>query len=341
MKVAVLYNVDWTSDLSDYTARADVEKTAHAVAAAVAAADGHRAELVPVVGRSLEFVGTLDRMKPDAVFNLCETLDGIAANEALIPALLEFLRLPYTGSGVLALATALRKDRTKELLRLRGVPTPKAVVLNRATATKLPFPFPAIVKPNSEDGSLGIHSGSVVRTKAELKRQALKVLRTYGGSALVEQYIEGRELIVPLLEQVAGTREFVPLPMSEIDFSAMPAHLPRIVTYRAKWEEDSDEYRGSTTRLAPRLSAALAKRVTAAARHAFAALDCRGYARVDMRIGKRGEVFVIDVNPNCDLSPAGGFFRAAKAAGLSYADMVKKLLSLASLTPARDLAPGR
>jgi D-alanine-D-alanine ligase len=281
------------------------------------------------VGSSLQFVDELRALKPKVVFNLCETLDGVAANEALIPAMLEFLHVHYTGSGVLTLATALRKDRTKELLRSRGVPTPKAIAYDVVPSGRLPFPFPAIVKPNSEDGSLGIHSGSVVRTLPELRKQAKALLRTYGGSVLVEQYVEGREIIVPLLEQVPGSRDYVPLAMSEIDFSAMPAHMPKIVTYRGKWEEDSDDYRGSTTRINPKLSATLKKRIEKAARGAFEALDCRGYGRVDMRVSKKGEPFVIDVNPNCDLSPAGGFFRACKAAGMSYADMVMKLVAQA------------
>lgn len=329
MKVAVLYNVDWTPDLDDFTARADVEKTAHAVAAAIASEKGHHAELVPVQGRSLAFIDKLEKMKPNAVFNLCETLDGNAQNEALIPALLDFLKLPYTGSGVLTLATALRKDRTKELLRARGVSTPEAVAYSAVPSGKLPFAFPAIVKPNSEDGSLGIHSGSVVRTHADLKARAKALLRLYKGSVLVEQFIDGREIIVPLLEQAPGSRDFVPLPFSEIDFSEMPAHLPRIVTYEGKWVEDSDDYRGSTTRVSPKLPAALSKRIMQTAREAFIALECRGYGRVDMRIDKKGVPFVIDVNPNCDLSPGGGFFRAAKAAGMSYADMVMKLVAQA------------
>jgi len=329
MNIAVLYNVDYSPESADYAARADVEKTAHAVAAAIGSADGHKAKLVPVVGASLDFVHVLRAVKPAVVFNLCETLDGVAANEAMIPALLEFLKLRYTGSGVLTLATALRKDRTKELLVSRHVPTPKSATYASVPTRRLPFTFPAIVKPNSEDGSLGINSGSVVRTTAELRKQCKELLRTYGGSVLVEQYIEGREIIVPLLERVPGSRDYVSLPLSEIDFGQMPAHLPKIVTYSGKWEEDTDDYRGSTTRLNPKLSLALRTRIEKAARGAFEALECRGYGRVDMRVSKRGEPYVIDVNPNCDLSPGGGFFRACKASGMSYADMVMKLVALA------------
>jgi D-alanine-D-alanine ligase len=325
MKAAVLYNVDYDEGEDDYAARADVEKTAHAVASAIESKKGDEAVLVPVVGRTFDFVEKLRSFEPNVVFNLCESLAGEAENEALIPALLDFLRIPYTGSSVLTLCTALRKDRTKELLVARAVPTPRAHVFG----AKMSLTLPVIVKPNSEDGSLGIHRGSVVSTLPALRKQAKALLSAYGGTVLLEEFVSGREIIVPLLERKASSGEFEPLPLSEIDFSHMPEHLPKIVTYAAKWEEGTDEYRGSTTRLNPALKPALRKKVMAAAQAAFFALDCRGYARVDMRVSESGEPYVIDVNPNCDLSTSGGFFRACKAAGMTYADMVAKIIALA------------
>jgi D-alanine-D-alanine ligase len=324
--IAVLYNVDYTPEQGDYEARADVEKTAHAVAAAIDAADDYAATLIPAAGRSLDFIDKVQALKPAVVFNLCETLDAVAGNEPLIPALLELLRIPYTGNGVLTLATAVRKDRTKALLLALGIPTPAARVFSEVPRQKPELAFPAILKPNAEDGSLGISPSSVVHDLAAFKKQAKDLFKTYKQPVLAEEYVEGRELIVPLLEDGAGG--FEELPMSEIDFARMPKELPRIVTYRGKWDAGSDEYRGSTTRVNPTLKPALKKRVAEVARGAFAALECRGYARVDLRVSQAGEPFVIDVNPNCDLSPQGGFFRACKTAGLSYADMVSKLIAL-------------
>jgi D-alanine-D-alanine ligase len=143
---------------------------------------------------------------------------------------------------------------------------------------------------------------------------------------LVEKYISGREINVPLLEGHA-------LPWSEIDFSTMPKDLPPIITYLGKWDEQSAEYLGSMPRLAPQLTPALTAAIREAAAGAFAALECRGYARVDLRVDASGQPFVIDLNPNCDLSPQGGFFKAVQAAPLSYADMVLHIAQLALGSP--------
>jgi D-alanine-D-alanine ligase len=325
-KIVVLYNVDYSPELSDYEARADVEKTAHAISSAIAASDDYETELVAVEGRSLEFIGKLQAIKPAGVFNMCETLDGVAANEVFVPALLDLLRIPYTGNGALTLATAVRKDRTKALLKARDIPTPQAKTYRDVPRQKPEFGFPAILKPNNEDGSLGISPSSVVHDLPAFKEQTKALFKAYKQAVLAEQFIEGREIIVPLLEDGAGG--FETLPMSEIDFSAMRKDLPRIVTYRGKWDANSDEYRGSTTRVNPVIKPALKNRIAEVARGAFVALECRGYARVDLRVSEAGEPYVIDVNPNCDLSPHGGFFRACKTAGLSYADMVLKIVAL-------------
>lgn len=324
-RIVVLYNVDYTPGAVDYEARADVEKTAHAVAAAVDASDELVAELIPVEGRSFAFVDKLQRLAPAAVFNLCESLDGMASHEALIPAVLDYLRIPYTGSGVLTLAVALQKNRTKELLLARGIATPRAIAVTAPPRVAPDFGFPCIVKPNSEDGSLGITAKSVVYDLKSLKRQVKEVHGLYQASVLIEQYIEGREIIVPLLQSESG---FEQVPMSELDFSDMPKDLPRILTYRGKWETGSDEYRGSVPRPNPVLKPALKQAISSAAIAAFAALGARGYARVDLRVSKGGKPYVIDFNPNCDLSPGGGFFKACKAAGMSYSDMVLKLIAV-------------
>ncbi len=217
-KIVVLYNVDYSPGLADYEARADVEKTAHAVSAAIAASDDYETELVAVAGRSLDFIAKLEAIKPAAVFNMCETLDGVAANEVFVPALLDLLRIPYTGNGSLTLATAVRKDRTKALLKALGIPTPEAKMYREVPRQKPEFGFPAILKPNNEDGSLGISPSSVVHDLPAFKQQTKALFTAYKQAVLAEQFIEGREIIVPLLEDGAGG--FETLPMSEIDFSA-------------------------------------------------------------------------------------------------------------------------
>jgi D-alanine-D-alanine ligase len=177
---------------------------------------------------------------------------------------------------------------------------------------------------------VGIASASVVHTPEALIARLRHVLDTYRQPALVEQFIEGREINVSILEQPgAGGSEPQVLPLHEIDFGEMPADRPRIVSFEGKWVEASPEFRG--TRPVPcALDAALQARVAQTALAAFRALDLRDYGRVDLRLDTEGRPWVIDVNPNCDLSSdGGGFARAARAAGLSYSDLVLRLLALA------------
>ena len=189
------------------------------------------------------------------------------------------------------------------------------------------LPFPVIVKPSREDASVGIYSESVVTTVAAQTARIAHVIAQYRQPALVERYIEGREIYVSLLGRPGAEPQV--LPFFEIDFSALPPDRPRIVSFEGKWVESSVEYAG-TKPVPCVLPEALQNRVAAAARGAFEALELRDYGRVDIRLDAEGIPYVIDVNPNCDLShQAGGFSRAARAAGLTYDDVVLRILDLA------------
>lgn len=324
--VAVLFNRDYHPGQADFAARADVERTAHAIAAGLATHPGVRTTLVAAEDDPLVALAEIRAHAPDVVFNLCETLRGDAESECVIPAVLDMYGIRYTGSPALTLATAVRKDRTKALLRAQGVPTPPAVVVNAPLKRAPDFGFPMICKPVSEDGSLGISAASVVHTLRALNTQITVLTDTYAQPVLVEKYISGREINVPLLEGQI-------LPWSEIDFTGMPKGLPPIITYIGKWDEESEEYRGSVPRLAPRFAPKVRASIAQAAAGAFTALECRGYARVDLRVDAEGQPYVIDINPNCDLSAQGGFFKAVRAARLSYADMVLHIAQLALGAP--------
>ncbi|MFN7132419.1 MAG: D-alanine--D-alanine ligase, partial [Myxococcales bacterium] len=268
------------------------------------------------------FASEFVKSRPDAVFNLCESLGGDSRGEIIVPALLELLGLPYTGSGPLALGLALHKVKAKQLLRSMDVPTPAfAVVTNRAEAAALELPFPLMVKPAHEDASIGIDRNSVVHDRSALLAACSRILDGLHQPALVEQYVEGREIYCAILG-----RE--PLPLTEIDFSGLDASHPRILTYAAKWDEASHEFQ-ATPSVPCALSAELQARVVDTARRAFDALECRDYARVDLRLSNDGVPYVIEVNPNCDLSPSAGFARAARAAGIDYETLVWRLVEAA------------
>ena len=280
-------------------------------------------------GAAVEIVlATVRAQKPDLVFNLCESLAGDARHEAVLPSLFELCGVRYSGSGPLALGTALRKDRAKAVLRAHGVPTPAGLVIDTpaelyklSELSELTDRFPLIVKPAREDASTGIDLASVVYDLTTLKQRVELVLQRYTQPALVEEFIGGREIYVSLIGNGA---DLMALPMHEVDFSAMPRGAPHIVTYEGKWNCDSPEYHG-TRSVKAELTAAARDGLVAAARAAFFALELRDYARVDLRLGSDGRAFVIDVNPNCDLSNGAGVCRAAGFGGIDYPDLIERV----------------
>jgi D-alanine-D-alanine ligase len=201
------------------------------------------------------------------------------------------------------------------------------------------IPFPLIVKPSREDASVGISRESVVWTRETLEQRVAHVLSHYRQPVLVERFIDGREIYVSMLGRSEGRPQV--FPFYEIDFSEMPADRPRIVSFEGKWVEDSDEYRGTTPVRCTNLTPELSERIANTALTAFEALELRDYARVDIRLAADGIPYVIDVNPNCDLSDvAGGFSKAAKAAGLSYEQVILRIVELAlARKPNADTIP--
>lgn len=329
-RVLVVHNRDFEHSQHDPEngSRADIKGTAQEVVAALA-----RAGLVgEALGIDEDLGGAMAAIAafaPDVVFNLCESLSGDARFEPLLPMLLERAGIPYTGSPPLTLGLALHKHKAKAILRAAGVPTPDAVCLATPDISAVALPFPLIVKPSREDASVGISAQSVVHDRAELGRQVTGVIARYRQPALVEQFIQGREIYVSMLGRLDGDIDL--LPLHEIDFSEMPAGQPHIVSYAAKWEADSAEYRGTKPVRCGGLDDVVAARLASVARAAFAAMELRDYGRLDVRLAADGTPYVIDINPNCDLSEtSGGFARAGRAAGLGYEEVIRRIVTLAS-----------
>jgi D-alanine-D-alanine ligase len=326
IRVAVLYNVDFEDGPEGdpgYAARADVEAVAQAIAKTLS--DGvHEAHLVPVDGDMHELRARLTDLDPECAFNLCESLAGDARLETAVPLILELLGIPCTGSPPAALSNALYKDRVKRRLEEAGLPTPRARVM-RSASDPCDLPFPLIVKPVHEDGSAGITAKSVVHDEAHLRERVAEVVATFRQPCLVEEFIHGRELNVALF----GYPTARVLPLQEIDFSQLPPDQPRIVSYEAKWEEGSVADCGTRPVLHPQLPPGVAARVRKVAVEAFRAVGMRDYGRVDVRLSASGVPFVVDVNPNCDLSHHAGMARAAAAVGIDYASLAKLLVRYA------------
>jgi D-alanine-D-alanine ligase len=339
VRIVVVFNRDFEGAEADpeNKARADVLDTAEGIARILEGA-GHECISLGVTGDVLATITAIREQRPHIVFNLCESLQGDNRFESLVPQLLELEGIPYTGSGSFALSLALRKDRAKQILSANGVPVPRGMLVTDS-ATPVPLNFPMIVKPTHEDASVGIYSSSVVRDHEALAERVRHVLTHYRQPALVEEYIEGREIYVSLLGQVGHGPEV--FPFFEIDFSDMPADRPRIVSFEGKWVEDSVEYNGTRPVLCEGLTPELRDHIAATARRAFEAMELRDYGRMDVRLAADGTPYIIDVNPNCDLSDvAGGFSKAARAGGLSYKDVILRLVSLAlARRPDADTIP--
>ncbi len=269
---------------------------------------------------------------PDVVFNACETLGGGAETELVVPTLLERLGVPFTGNSVRCLRTCLHKVETNEILRHAAVLVPATFFVNDddACAAVPESAYPVVVKPDCEDGSLGIDADSVAIDRAGLSRIAEK-LRAAGLRPIAQQYVDGREIVATLLGRPLRVLSPGEILFDERVFGARA----RILTWASKWEETSIDY-GATRSVAADLSPALLAEVSGCALAAATALGMRDYGRVDMRVSAEGRPYVIDVNPNCDLSEDGGFMRAVKRASLTRDDVVATLVRCALERGARD-----
>ncbi|HEY3594025.1 MAG TPA: hypothetical protein VGL13_09125, partial [Polyangiaceae bacterium] len=187
------------------------------------------------------------------------------------------------------------------------------------------LPLPAIVKPAREDGSAGIWARSVVHDEASLRERVAEVIDLFKAPCIVEQYIDGREFNVALL----GFPQPRVLPLQEIDFTELPPEQPRVVTYDAKWRTGSVDDLGTQPVMHPDLPTTVAARIRRAATEACRAVGVRDYGRVDIRVSPAGIPYVIDVNPNCDLSPDAGYARAAGSVGIDYPALTRLLVRYA------------
>lgn len=273
----------------------------------------------------------LRSLEVDLVFNLFEGFCGHPETEALVPEILVKLGVPYTGCPAVALKLALDKVASKQVMRAAGITPHDFQLLTPGTLSRFNLQYPCIVKPRNEDASHGLSQDSVVSDFTALARQVTRVCQLYRGEALVEEFIDGRELNVTVLGNGKGTV----LPVSEIVYS-LPPDMPRILTFAAKWEPESQYFQGTKTICPARIPLATQQHVIETALRAFWLLGSQGYARVDMRLDKEGELNVIELNPNPDISPGSGAVLQAEAAGMSYTRFIEKITELALERTSRD-----
>jgi D-alanine-D-alanine ligase len=319
-RVAIVYNEPvLPTDHPDAASESDVIHVAEAVAAALSSSgQGFEPQLFGAGPPLADFVARLSDLAPDVVFNLVEGFAGRSEGEAHLTSVLELLRLPYTGSPVETLALCLSKSRTKALLRGFELPTAPFVIVGPDEPIPVwPGDGPVMIKPDAEDGSLGIHQSSVVERQDEIADRVERLRRQYGGSVLIEAYLPGTEFNVTVL----GLPEARALPISQVVYDAASGFRP-IMTYSAKWDPTSAEDRSNTILCPAPIEPELAAEIASVAERSFRVTGCRDYARVDFRLDHQGRPMVLEVNPNPDISPGAGLARSVRVSGRDYAETI-------------------
>ncbi len=332
LRVLVLFNNDCAlaaGGAEDSLAVAGVEGAVRGVVEALRS-KGHSVQALEVPNDARDVLEFVAGLECDVIFNQVESLAGDARREAHFAAALELRGIPYTGSNPRALALCLDKPMARALLAAHGIEIARGAVLREPNEPLPLLSYPLIVKPSREDASHGIALESVARDEQSVRARARFVIERYAQPALVEEFIAGREFNVGLIEGLEINDPPRVLCLSEIDFTGYPSGAPQIVTYGAKWIEDSAEWKG-THSVAAVVDAALERRVREAALGAWRALGLSGYARVDLRaeVGGAGRLAVIDVNSNPDLSPDAGFALTAQRSGIPYAEFIDSILEFA------------
>jgi len=314
-RVAVVYDA-----AAPYTPDIVVEQVVTALRSG-----GHDAHPVGLPLELRDLIGTLAEFRPEMVFNLTESLCGRYECDFHFAALLDLLGWPFTGNDMVGLMLAQDKVLTKKLLAFDHLPFPRfAAFYDEALEFVGDLRFPLFVKPIRLDASIGIDASSVVRKSLDLLEKVRQVRMEYGGAALVEEFIEGREISVAVI----GNESPLALPPIEVDFTGFPKRRPRIMDQRAKFDETSAEYRG-TKAVVAKLDDPLRDELQRMATTAYRCLRMRDYGRIDFRLDKQGKPFILEANPNPYLAKDAELSLAANAAGIPFAELVERILKCA------------
>ena len=360
MKVAVIYNEPRNTASEDHWLRRSdpnyhppsskfIDASEHGVldqmrSIASALSDHHHEVIIfSADDDTRRLCSFLSTEQPEIIFNCCESIMGQSKLEMNVAAMYELFRIPYTGSPPLALGLALDKALAKAVFLAHGIPTPRHQLFEDKTVAFVDpqLRFPLIVKPVHEDASIGIDANAIVNDPAALAKRVEFIYSEFEQPSLAEEYIDGRELNVALI-QTSESKEpgrpavnfpspvFHTLPVSEITFHRVPEGMPHIVSYEAKWVEESPMYRTTLPECPadlPERTRAEASAIALRAAHAIGLCD---YGRIDMRLDSNGKLYVLEANPNPDISEDAGFMRAAQASGRTFAGTINEILNCAA-----------
>ncbi len=264
---------------------------------------------------------------PDVVFNLTEVFLGKAYFDKNIPSFLELLKVSYTGCGPGGLMICNNKALTKKILTYHRIKVPNFHIFRRGKRVWHPkrLKFPLMVKPLKEEASTGISKASFVENEKDLEERIKFIHERFNMDALVEEYIEGRELYVSVL----GDGRLKTFPIREMKFTQVPDDDPKLATYKAKWDKGYRKRWGIKNEFAGRLPEGAQGKIFSICKRAYRALMIDSYGRFDLRLTPEGEIFIIEANANPALTPDDEFAESAKKAGFGYDKLIQKLLSLA------------
>ncbi|MFN8061616.1 MAG: hypothetical protein U0Q12_20835 [Vicinamibacterales bacterium] len=263
--------------------------------------------------------------KPHLAFNLLENFQEIGVFDSNVVSYLELLRLPYTGCNSRGMMLARDKALSKTLMAYHRIPVPEFAVFRVGRAIHRPkrLKFPLIVKSLTQEASIGIAQASVVDDDAKLRERVLFIHRKIGTDAIVERYVDGRELYVAVI----GNLRLQVCPVWEMSFSKMPEDLYHIATERVKWSSKYQQKHGIKTGVAKDLSPQLADEVRKLCKRVYRTLDLSGYARIDLRLDTEGRVFVLEANPNPQIAYGEDFAESAEKSGISYESLLQSILN--------------
>jgi D-alanine-D-alanine ligase len=332
MKILILFDIHRAplpdEDFSPNVLRKEEDKPTEADVLECLRRLGHETDTLAVYDNVLAIVEKIKAFAPDIVFNLTESFHAQRAHEPNIPALLELLKVRYTGAGPDALMLCKDKSLAKKLLSYHRVRVARFVMSSGARPLRSlkRFVYPAFVKPVGEESSDGIAQASFARDEAEVLERVRFLHKTFGGDVMVEEYIEGRELYV----SVMGAKRLTVFPARELFFEKIPDDAPKFATSKAKWDDAYRKKWGIKNGPPAPLPDGVEAKLGQIARTVYRVLKIKGLGRVDVRLSPAGEVVVIEANPNPSLAREDDFAQAAAAVGTDYDALIQKILDAAN-----------
>jgi D-alanine-D-alanine ligase len=312
-------------DVSGHDTATATWKTEYDVLRTVRDELGHEVQVLGIKDDLAGIRQANDEFKPHIAFNLLEAFHEVGTFDQNVVSYLELLRLPYTGCNPRGMLLARDKGLSKKLLQYHRIPVPDFLLVPRGRRPRVPkrLTFPLIVKSLTQESSIGISQASVVEDESKLRERVQFIHDSITTDAIVEEYVEGRELYCGVI----GNQRAQVLPVWEMTFAKMPEDQHRIATERVKWSPKYQKKMGIATGAAQELPSGAAERIQHISKRVYKVLELSGYARIDLRLDAQGGVRVLEANPNPQIARAEDLAESAARAGLPYPALIQRILS--------------